>query len=178
PSPPGYLTSSAYGAGPPPMYAGPPGYPAPPGYQLPSGYEIKKKKRFYKRVWFWVLAFVLLVVIITVTAVSKVANDAVNKKHEVAYNVTGTVRADITYYSSDGSNKSASESVAKQKLPWAKTITVKGDFSGFVLTATPSDLASKGTLACSITVDGKVVSTDRANSTGIVSCDGTGYNGK
>jgi hypothetical protein len=42
-----------------------------------------------------------------------------------------------------------------------------------------SNLDKTGTLSCSITVDGKVVSTDRSSgSTNAVLCDGSGYSGK
>ena len=65
----------------------------------PPGYELKKKKRFYKRVWFWLLVAVVLIVIIVIAVVAGVANDAVNSKHTVGYKVTGTGKADITYSS-------------------------------------------------------------------------------
>ncbi|MGI8679383.1 MAG: hypothetical protein ACR2LX_11990 [Jatrophihabitans sp.] len=152
--------------------------PSPAAIAVAAPADGIKKKRFYNRGWLWLLVFFVAVVIILVTAVSQDANDAVNTRHKVAYSVTGTVAADITYYAPDSSSKSATESVANQKLPWTKAITVKGNVAGFVLTATPSDVTKKGALACAITLDGKVVSIGKTNDTGIVSCDATGYNGK
>jgi hypothetical protein len=154
-------------------------YAGQPAYVVPPGYEIKKKKRFYKRVWFWLVVIPVVLVIIVISAGSSAVNKAVNNPHTVVYTVTGTIgHADITYYSNDGTNTSQSASADKQPLPWTKTITIKGDFSGFDVSANTSlTLTSKaGTLACAITVDGKSVSTDTASgSADFVSCDGTGF---
>lgn len=182
--PPGYQSPPSGYQSPPPGYQPQPGYAAgPPGYSVPPGYEIKKKKRFYKRVWFWLLVIVVAIIGIVTAAVSQVADDATNKPHTVAYEVSGTgniTKADISYYVSDGSNHSSNVSADDQALPWNKSVTVKGDLSGFVLTAnTPITGASaKGTLSCSLSVDGKVVSTDRSTgSASLVTCSGSGYDG-
>jgi hypothetical protein len=167
------------------QYAPQPGYPPPPppGY-VPPGYELKRKKRFYKRVWFWLLVIVVLIIVIVVVAVSSAVHDATSKPHTVVYTVNGTgkiSKADISYYTSDGSNHSSNVSAGKQPLPWTKSVTVKGDLSGFVLTAnTPITLKTpKGTLSCTLSVDGKIVSTDKARGgADLVSCLGSGYDGK
>lgn len=172
--------------------------PAPQGYPqqgypqqgygpggLPPGYEIKKKKRFYKKVWFWLLVIVVVIIIIIATAISSAVKDATSKPHTVLYKVTGTgpiTKADVSYYTSDGSNNSSNISQDGQSLPFTKMVTVKGDLSGFVLTAnTPiaATTSPKGTLSCSLSVDGKVVSTDHSSgSVSLVTCSGSGYNGK
>jgi len=141
---------------------------------------IKRKKPFYKRVWFWLFVVVVLVVVIVIVAVAGAANDAVNKSHTVTYKVTGTVKkADIEYWSNDGSGKSVDETAGGQSVPWTKTVTVKGDLSAFVLSATPSDIEDTGTLSCELDVDGKTVSTGKSTvAPAMVSCSGSGYDGK
>ncbi len=126
----------------------------------------------------------LVATIVWTAAIAGAFDDAVNKPHTVAYRVTGTgqlTRADVTYYSNDGSNKSSNISADNQKLPFTKTVTVRGDFSGFVLTANVpiTAKAAQGTLACQLLVDGKVVSSDKSSgSVALVTCSGTGYDGK
>jgi hypothetical protein len=158
------------------------GYPqAPQGYAqppLPAGYVLKKKKPIYKRVWVWLLLIIVVIIIAVVASAGKAVNDAVNKQHTVVYNVTGKGTADISYYQSDGSGKDVSITENNQKLPWTKTVTVKGDLSGFVVTATVSDFTKTiSNMSCELSVDGKVVSTDKGNNS-IVSCSGSGYSGK
>jgi hypothetical protein len=173
-----------YEQGPPPPPQGypqqgqpQPGYPQ-QGYQLPPGYEIKKKKRFYKRVWFWLLAMFLVFIIIIIAAVSSASKDAVSKEHTVVYTITGdTKKADITYWANDGSNHDSQVSVSNVPLPWTKTVTVKGDFSLFMVSATPPDI-TKGKLHCELKVDGKVASTGDSQDSIGVNCDGSGYDGK
>ena len=166
------------GAQPPMAYQFPPGTQPPPGYQLPPGYELKKKKRFYKRVWFWLLIIFVAIIAIVIVSIAGAANDAVNSKHTVSYKITGTGTADITYSSYDaGSNTNKSVTVNRAKLPWTQTVQVKGSLSGFVVTASPADITKAAALECSLSVDGKVVSTDTGGSS-IVTCSGSGYSGK
>ncbi|WP_348788416.1 MmpS family transport accessory protein [Leifsonia sp. NPDC080035] len=96
---------------------------------------------------------------------------------DVVYNVTGTsTTASIVYTAySDGGSKS--ESASDQALPWTKTTTVKKggtfDFSSFSVTATAGQ--DGGDVACSITVDGKVVSEQKASGQfAVASCIATG----
>jgi hypothetical protein len=175
-APPGRQASS--GAQPTVGYQFPPGTEPPAGYQLPPGYELKKKKRFYKRVWFWLLIIFVAIIAIVIGSIAGAANDAVNSKHTVAYKITGTSTADITYSSYDaGSNTTKSVTVNGARLPWTQTVQVKGSLSGFVVTASPADITKPAALECSLSVDGKVVSTDTGGSS-IVSCSGSGYSGK
>ena len=123
----------------------------------------------------------LVATIIWSVAIAGAFNDATSKPHTVVYKVTGTVpKADVSYYTSDGSGNDTNRSQDGVSLPFTKTVTVKGDFSGFILQAnTPMTLnAPKGTLACTLSVDGKIVSRDSAKgSMNLVSCDGSGYDG-
>jgi hypothetical protein len=126
----------------------------------------------------------LIATIAWTAAITSAADDAVNKEHTVAYQVTGTgqvTKADVSYWANDGSNKSSSISQDGQALPFSKTVKVKGSLSAFVLsanTSVSSGAAPKGTLSCSLSVDGKVVSTDHSSgSASFVSCTGSGYDG-
>jgi hypothetical protein len=113
-----------------------------------------KQKKFYTRVWFWLLVIVALGLGGCITLVS-VASVAVNKanttKHTVVYSVTGSGTADITYDSFTNGNSGTSQDTGAA-IPWSKTITGSGIFNVYSLTAT---LSSGGTVTCSITVDGK-----------------------
>jgi len=165
---PGHYPSQQWG---PPQ----PGQPQP--WQVPPGYEIKRKKPFYKRVWFWLLIIVLIIVIIVVAAVASAVNDATSNPHKVVYHVTGTGRATISYYESNGTGNTNSKT-RDQSLPWTRSITIKGDFSGFDVQAQSTTPMKRTRLACAITVDGKVVSRDSASGmVATVLCDGTGYGG-
>lgn len=160
-----------------PQSPSPQQYYQPPA--LPPGYEIRKKRPFYRRVWFWLLtAFVLIIVVIAVAA-GQAANDAVNKQHTVVYEVTGTGKANLAYSVLDGAGRWTSKQSDGVPLPWTLTITVKGDFSSFSVTAFNSDLASTSRMSCKVTVDGKVASTDDLTSGGgMLACTGSGYNGR
>lgn len=121
----------------------------------------------------------LVATIIWSVAIGSVFNDAVNRQHTVIYSVTGTIgKADISYYSSDSSNNDNQVSIDDVPLPWSQTVKVKGDLSSFDVTANaPFTVNStRGGLACTLTVDGKIVSRDSANGDGgLVTCAGTGY---
>jgi hypothetical protein len=183
PAPYGPPSPAPYGPPSPTPY-GPPS-PAPYGQQpyaapaVPPGYELKRKKPFYRRVWFWLLVIVVVIIVVVVSAASKAVNDATSKSHDVVYKVGGTGKANITWAQSDGSGKSKSESADSVPVPWTKSFTIKGDFSGFDVAATASNLNKSVTLTCEITVDGKTVSTDKASGAiAAVSCFGSGSDGK
>lgn len=130
-----------------------------------------------------VLGIVGLIATITWSAaIGSVFNNAVNKSHTVAYSVTGTIgKADISYESSDSSSSDHQSSTDNVPLPWTKTISVKGDISIFMVTANThiGPNTSSGQLSCTLSVDGKVVSTDSQNGDAdFVTCSGTGYQGK
>ena len=126
----------------------------------------------------------LVATILWTVGIAGAFDDAVNKPHTIVYRVTGTgdiTQADVSYYSNDGSGKSSNISADSQALPFNKTVTVKGDFSGFLVTANTPIAAtpSTGTLSCELLVDGKVVSTDTSSgSVSLVTCSGNGYDGK
>ena len=167
---PGMPPQPYYGApAPPPGYPPQGGY----GYQLPPGYEIKRKKRFYKRVWFWLLVAVIVVIIIIVAAVSSAVNKATNNPHTVIYQVTGNGKtADVTYLNINGDGTSGEQQNSNAKLPFSTTVHGKGDFSEYTLTA---QLQSGSSISCTITVDGKVKA--QQTSTGqyaVVSCTASG----
>jgi hypothetical protein len=141
------------------------------------------KQRIPKRVWFYVVAIPVVVALaIVASSLLSRLSKTTDKFHTVVYTVGGTAgSADITYYSSNGFGATQSLSAGQQKLPWTKTIMVKGNYSGFdVMAKTSKDPDSKsGTLMCAITVDGKQASQDAASGAGAsVSCDGNSSQGK
>ena len=124
----------------------------------------------------------LAATIIWTVVIGTVFNNAVSNPHTVVYSVTGTIgKADVQYYSSDASGSSKQQSQDSVPLPFTKTVTVKGDFSGFDVEAnTHIGLGNspRGTLACTISVDGKIVSRDSSDGDAdVVACDGTGFSG-
>lgn len=125
----------------------------------PSGQTIKKP--IYKKVWFWLLIVLVLIVggcSITVFSAGKAVNQALNEKVTVVYKVTGDGTATVTYDTLSGGGNGTSQ-LSGQSLPWTTTVTGKGIFNVFTLTAT---IESGTTATCSITVNGKVVSTNTA----------------
>jgi hypothetical protein len=119
------------------------------------------KKRFYARVWFWLLVIVALGFAGCIAVVGSATN-AINKadttKHTVVYAVTGDGSADITYDTFTNGNSGSSQ-VSGAPLPWTKTITGSGLFSIYGVSA---DIESGTTATCTITVDGKVVAHNTA----------------
>jgi hypothetical protein len=108
-------------------------------------------------------------------AIASVFHNGTSKAHTVVYTITGTGKADIQYFQIDGSGNDQTLHANAQTLPWTKTVTIKGDFSSFDVTASPTDFTSNSKLSCTLTVDGKQVSSDTAGS--IVTCDGNGTDG-
>ena len=157
--------------------AAPPAYGQPygqPGVVLPPGYELKKQKRFYKRVWFWLVVIPVVLVIIVIAAIASAANKAVNNPHTVVYSITGdgTKATDITYLKINGDGTSGEEQANNAALPWSKTVTGKGDFSEYSLVGQAGDGNS---ISCEITVDGNVKA--KQTSTGqfaVVTCSANG----
>lgn len=156
-------------------------YPQQSAPQVPAGYQLKRKKPFYKRVWFWLLVLVAVIIIAVVASVSAAVNDAVSKPHQVAYSVTGTIpKVDISYYNSDGSNRTRQKTIKRASLPWSKQFTIKGDMSLVSVDAIQSNVLGKGgKLACKLIIDGNVVATDQSSGkAAMVDCTGTGYGGQ
>jgi hypothetical protein len=116
------------------------------------------KKPVYKRVWFWLLIAVVVLFggcTAILAGAGKAVDNANKKQHTVVYSVTGDGTADITYdtFSTGGAGTSQATG---QSLPWTKTIVASGLFSIYSVSGS---IATGNTVTCSITVDGKVLST-------------------
>jgi len=121
------------------------------------------KKRFYQRVWFWLL--VVFVVVIggcnaLVGGASVAINNANNVKHTIVYSVTGSGSATITYASFDNTNNGENQ-LSNVALPWTTKVTGKGLFNSYSVTATLDE--NGGTATCSVVIDGKSVSSNSAS---------------
>ncbi len=130
-------------------------------------------KKFYTRVWFWILVVVALAIggcVALIAGAGVAIHHAATTTHTVVYSVTGSGTADISYDSfTSGNSGSSQESGAT--LPWSKIVTATGLFSAFTLTA---QIQTGDTVTCTITVDGKQVSTNTATGQyGIASCTGS-----
>lgn len=80
----------------------------------------------------------------------------------VVYNVTGDSTDATVTYSTYANGQSGSEQATNQALPFSKTVTgTKGGFNSYTLTA--SNGSTGASITCTITVDGKVVSTQTAS---------------
>lgn len=134
----------------------------------------KPKKKFYTRVWFWLLVIVVLFLggcITVITSVGVAVDKAVTANQTVVYTVTGDGTANITYDTWTNNNSGTSQ-VSDAAMPWTKTITATGTFSTFSVMA---QLQTGTTSTCTITVNGKQVSSN--TSTGqysIATCSATG----
>lgn len=120
------------------------------------------------------VAIVLSIVmaIVYTSVIIDTASKAIDHENKIAqtpvtltYNVTGTGSdVDITYESFQNGSASSSD-VNGTKLPWTKTVTTKRggafDFTDFTLDVTNGD--NTGKVVCSISIDGKVVSTRTAS---------------
>jgi hypothetical protein len=94
-----------------------------------------------------------------------------NVEHTVVYKITGTSKVASLTYTTDGST--TTEQVSAAKLPWQKSLKIKGLIPVYQVSA-QNGIGQSGTVTCSISVDGKVVKT--ATGTGeaaIASCDHT-----
>jgi hypothetical protein len=109
-------------------------------------------KRFYRRVWFWLLVS-LVVVIVIVVAASAAINKANTTKHTVVYSVTGSGTADISYDSVQNGNSGSAQDTGAT-LPWTKTITGSGLFNVYGVNA---QLTNGTSVTCNLTVDGKQI---------------------
>lgn len=95
-----------------------------------------------------------------------------NEVHTVVYKVGGTSKAASLTYTTDGST--TTEQIASAKLPWTKSLQIKGGIIPVYQVMAQNGIGQTGTVTCSIEVDGKVVKT--ATGTGeaaIASCDHT-----
>lgn len=143
----------------------------PPGWQPPA----PPKKRHTVRNVFLVLGILAVLGIggcmAVVASIGNEVDKQSNTPHTVVYKVTGSSKAASLTYTTDGST--TTEQVASAKLPWSKTLQIKGLIPVYQVMA-QNGIGQTGTVTCSISVDGKVVKT--ATGTGeaaIASCDHT-----
>jgi hypothetical protein len=144
-----------------------------PQQQQPTQPPQPPKKRHTVRNVFLVLTVLFLVGVGGCFAVIGGIGSELDKEastvHTVVYKVTG-VKGDLTY-TTDGST--TTEQITDAKLPWSKTLEIKGLMSVYQIHAQNS-LGQKGKIGCSISVDGKVVKSATASGLGaIASCDYT-----
>lgn len=141
----------------------------PQGWQPPS----VKKKHTLRNILLVLSGVFILIVGGCVAFAGKAVNEIdkqSKQEHTVVYKVTGTSKAGSLTYNTDGSTTLQQETSAK--LPWSKTLTVKGSLFQIYQLSVQNGLGQKGTVTCTIEVDGKVVKT--ATGTGeaaIASCD-------
>lgn len=152
----------------------PPAQPGPPpGWQQPPP---PKKKHTVRNVLLIITVLVFLGVAGCIAVIAGIGNE-INKdaetEHTVIYKVTGaggSTKGDLTY-TTDGST--TTEQAQNAKLPWSKTLKIKGLLSVYQVSVQNS-LGQKGKVTCSISLDGKVVKTATASGEGaIASCDYT-----
>jgi len=123
------------------------------------------KKKFYKRVWFWLLIVVVLGLggCSAVLIGGGVAIDrAAHVQHTVVYAVTGTSPAsNITYNTlQEGSGQNGESQVSNVALPWTKTISVSGLVTAFDVIASVGE--GGGSVTCTIAEDGRQIATNTA----------------
>src|SRR5665213_1755411 len=104
-----------------------------PPEQMPTAQRPAEppKKKFYKRVWFWLLIAVVVLFggcTAILVGAGKAVTDANNKQHTVVYSVTGDGTADLTFDTFSNGNSGTSQSTG-QSLPWSKTIVASGLFN-------------------------------------------------
>lgn len=140
----------------------------PPQYQPPP-----KKRHTVRNIILVVAGLAVLGLVGCVALIGSIGNE-INKdaeqEHTVIYRVDGTTKTAALTYTTDGAT--TTEQVAAAKLPWSKTIKVKGLFQ--VVQVMAQNEQAAGTVNCSISYDGKVVKTATASGQGsIASCDYT-----
>jgi hypothetical protein len=102
-----------------------------------------------------IFALIIAMVAAAGTAIDK-ANTA---QHTVVYSVSGSGSPTITYSSFDNNHSGTNQS-GNVPLPWTKTITGSGIFNSYDVSATLGE--GGGSLTCTLTVDGKLVSHNTA----------------
>jgi hypothetical protein len=127
---------------------------------------------WYKKKRWWFLLVILLIIVLIIAIIAETAktvSDDANKVHTAIYSVTGNGVANISYDSVTTAGGGTQQAIGSP-LPWSKTVSGKGLITIFSVVA---QLTSGSTVSCTLTVDGKVVSSH--TSTGqdaIVTCDG------
>jgi hypothetical protein len=104
-----------------------------------------------------------------VAIVANEVNKQANEVHAVVYKVSGTSKAAAVLYTTDGKN--ATEQVPSTKLPWSKSLQIKGLAPRHQLLVR-NGAGQTGTVSCAIAVDGKLMKTASAKGPGaIATCD-------
>jgi len=174
PPPPPIVSPQPVAAPPPPIGAdapqGPGWYQAADGKFYPPQFGVAgippEKKPVYKRVWFWLL-IALVVLMGGCGAILAAGTAAVihvaQTNHTVVYSVTGTGQAsDITYATlQQGNGQKGVSQVTNVPLPWTKSITVSGLITAFSVSGTVG--TDGGSVTCNITEDGKQLATNTAS---------------
>ncbi|MGO8872964.1 MAG: hypothetical protein ACLQPH_16485 [Acidimicrobiales bacterium] len=140
-------------------------YPPQPGVP----WAVPPKKKFYARVWFWLLIVLALGIggCVTVVGVASVAVSRVAKeKHTIVYSVTGTGQAAAIVYNTlqEGNGQNGEVHVTDPALPWSTSITASGLITLFDVTATVGPAG--GAVTCNITEDSRLVSSNSAHGAG------------
>lgn len=141
----------------------------------PGQYGPPPKKKHTARNVFLVLGLLAVLGIggcmaLVVGAGNEVTKQA-EKEHTVVYKITGTSKVASLTYTTDGST--TTEQVSAAKLPWSKTLKIKGLVPVYQISA-QNGIGQTGKVTCTIVVDGKPVKT--ASGTGeasIASCTHT-----
>lgn len=89
--------------------------------------------------------------------------------HTVVYKVTGTGKASLITYTTDGMTSTNQESDVK--LPWTKTITLPADQPLQIAQVMAQGSSQSSKITVEIEVDGKVVKTAESTGYGIASAD-------
>jgi MmpS family membrane protein len=89
------------------------------------------------------------------SAINEVSKEAA-VEHTIVYKVGGTSKSGSLTYNTDGSG--TTEQSTDSPLPWSKTLKAKGLFSVYTLMV-QNGADEKGTVTCTIEVDGKVKKT-------------------
>lgn len=142
--------------------------------QPPTAYQPPPKKRHTARNVLIVFAVLSVLGIGGCLAVVGLVGSELEKEsnteHSVVYKVTGTSKVASTLtYTTDGGT--TTEQVSNAKLPWSKSLKIKGMISIYQISA-QNGLGETGTITCTIEVDGEVVKTATAEGeAAIASCD-------
>jgi hypothetical protein len=151
---------------PPPQPAPQAGYPAQPYPAQDNVKLLEPKKKFYTRVWFWLLVAVVVLLGGCTAAIATgvaVFDHAAHEHHTIVYTVTGDGPAsNITYDTlEEGSGQNGKSQVTNVDLPWSKKIVA----SGLFVIADVSVAAGEngGSVTCTITEDGRQIATNTAS---------------
>ena len=131
--------------------------------QAPPPPVQQSKEPVYKKAGFWLLiAFVSLGggCAALVAGGGSAVDGTSNGQMTVVYSVTGNGTARLTF-DTFANGHSGTAQIANQALPWTRTIVAPGQFNVYSVSAT---ISTGATATCTITVDGKVLSTHTSNS--------------